>query len=136
VDQVSVRVDKQLQDENARLKKLVAELSLDKAIPQDIAVKRLRAKDVVSVLNRLVARRRAPTFLFADNGSAFSGRLLDMWAYHYRVQIDVSRPGKPTDNQLHRDVQWIVQGRMSEFAVVRIACRGQARDRSMAPRLQ
>ena len=30
---------KQLQDENARLKKLVAELSLDKAILQDVAAK-------------------------------------------------------------------------------------------------
>jgi putative transposase len=59
---------------------------------------RLRAEDVVSVLNRLVAQRRAPRFLFADNGSEFSGRLLDMWAYHYKVQIDFSRPGKPTDN--------------------------------------
>ena len=28
---------KQLQEENVRLKKLVAELSLDKAIPQDVA---------------------------------------------------------------------------------------------------
>ncbi|KVP33121.1 transposase [Burkholderia ubonensis] len=34
-----VRDLKQLQDENARLKKLVAELSLDKAILQDIAAK-------------------------------------------------------------------------------------------------
>ncbi len=40
--------------------------------------KRLRAEDVVSVLNRLVAQRRAPRFLFADNGSEFSGRLLDI----------------------------------------------------------
>jgi putative transposase len=60
--------------------------------------KRLRAEDVVSVLNRLVAQRRAPRFLFTDNGSEFSGRLMDMWAYHYKVQIDFSRPGKPTDN--------------------------------------
>jgi putative transposase len=59
---------------------------------------RLRAEDVVSVLNKLVAQRRAPRFLFADNGSEFSGRVLDMWAYHYKVQIDFSRPGKPTDN--------------------------------------
>ncbi|BBP98360.1 hypothetical protein BSFA1_34890 [Burkholderia sp. SFA1] len=35
-----VRKLKQLQDENARLKKLVAELSLDKAILQDIATKK------------------------------------------------------------------------------------------------
>lgn len=31
---------RQLQDENARMKKLVAELSLDKAILQDVAAKK------------------------------------------------------------------------------------------------
>ena len=36
-----VRELKLLQDENARLKELVAELSLDKAILQDVAAKRL-----------------------------------------------------------------------------------------------
>lgn len=35
-----VREFKQLQDENARLKRLVAELSLDKAILQDVASKK------------------------------------------------------------------------------------------------
>lgn len=35
-----VRELKQLQDENARLKELVAELSLDKAILQDVAAKK------------------------------------------------------------------------------------------------
>ena len=37
-----VRELKQLQDENARLKKLVADLSLDKAILQDVATKNWR----------------------------------------------------------------------------------------------
>jgi len=37
-----VRELKQLQDENGRLKKLVAELSLDKAILQDVATKNWR----------------------------------------------------------------------------------------------
>lgn len=60
--------------------------------------KRLRAEDVVSVLNRLVAQRRVPRFLFADNGSEFSGLLLDMWAYHHKMHIDFSRPGRRTDN--------------------------------------
>jgi len=36
--------------------------------------------------------------LFVDNGSEFTGRLMDMWAYHHQVRIDFSRPGKPTDN--------------------------------------
>lgn len=44
------------------------------------------------------AARRAPGYLFADNGSEFTGHLVDLWAYHHGVRIDFSRPGKPTDN--------------------------------------
>lgn len=60
--------------------------------------KRLGAEHVVASLNRLVMQRCAPRYLLADNGSEFSGRLLDLWAYHHQVRIDFSRPGKPTDN--------------------------------------
>jgi putative transposase len=59
---------------------------------------RLRGEHVVEVCNRLVAQRRAPKRIFVDNGSGFSGRLMDLWAYHHGVRIDFSRPGKPTDN--------------------------------------
>lgn len=59
---------------------------------------RLRGEHVVEACNRLVAQRRAPKRIFVDNGSEFSGRLLDLWAYHHGVRIDFSRPGKPTDN--------------------------------------
>jgi putative transposase len=31
-------------------------------------------------------------------GPEFSGRLLDQWAHLNGVEIDFSRPGKPTDN--------------------------------------
>jgi len=58
----------------------------------------LRGEDVVGVCNRLVAQRWAPKRIFVDNGSEFSGRLMDLWAYHHGVRIDFSRPGKPTDN--------------------------------------
>lgn len=58
----------------------------------------LRGADVVKTLNRLVAQRGKPKFLFADNGAEFTGRLLDLWAYHQGTRIDFSRPGKPTDN--------------------------------------
>ena len=58
----------------------------------------LRGEHVVAVLNRLAAQRQAPKYLFVDNGSEFSGRLLDLWAYHCNARIDFSRPGKPTDN--------------------------------------
>lgn len=59
---------------------------------------RLRGEDVVAVLNRLVYRHGAPRHLFADNGGEFTGRLVDLWAYHHGVRMDFSRPGKPTDN--------------------------------------
>ena len=59
---------------------------------------RLRGEHVVEVLNRLVAERGAPKYLFADNGAEFTGHLVDLWAYHHGTRIDFSRPGKPTDN--------------------------------------
>jgi putative transposase len=59
---------------------------------------RLRGEDVVAALNRIVGKRSAPKYLFVDNGSEFSGQLLDLWAYHHQAKIDFSRPGKPTDN--------------------------------------
>lgn len=58
----------------------------------------LRADHVIDVCNRIAAVRGAPVRVFVDNGSEFSGRLLDLWAYHHKVRIDFSRPGKPTDN--------------------------------------
>jgi putative transposase len=65
----------------------------------DIAVgQRLRAENVVDVCNRLVAQRGAPVRIFVDNGSEFSGRVFDLWAYHHKAAIDFNRPGKPTDN--------------------------------------
>jgi putative transposase len=59
---------------------------------------RLGGEHVVAALNRLAAQRGRPRVLFMDNGSEFTGRLLDLWAYHHKVQLDFSRPGKPTDN--------------------------------------
>jgi len=52
----------------------------------------------VQVLNRLTVQRGAPTWLFCDNGSEFCSQLVDLWAYQHQLQIDFSRPGKPTDN--------------------------------------
>ena len=57
-----------------------------------------RAFDVVQELDRLVGGRGRPKTLKVDNGPEFAGRLLDQWAYLNGVEIDFSRPGKPTDN--------------------------------------
>ena len=50
------------------------------------------------LLNRLKLERGVPKVLFCDNGSAFTGQMMDLWAYQNGVKIDFSRPGKPTDN--------------------------------------
>ena len=57
-----------------------------------------RAYQVVDELDRLVRARGKPRAIRVDNGSEFAGRLLDQWAYLNKVELDFSRPGKPTDN--------------------------------------
>ena len=60
--------------------------------------KQLRGEDVVSTLQRLKASRGTPKHIVCDNGSEFASRIMDLWAYGNKVQIDFTRPGKPTDN--------------------------------------
>jgi putative transposase len=53
---------------------------------------------VVAALNRIRESGRVPGILFCDNGSELTNQILDLWAYHNKVKIEFSRPGKPTDN--------------------------------------
>ena len=53
---------------------------------------------VVEVLDCLKRERGAPQTIRCDNGPEFAGRALDQWAYFNGVELDFSRPGKPTDN--------------------------------------
>jgi len=57
-----------------------------------------RGGDVVGALNQIRQKRGTPKLLFCDNGSEFTSQRMDLWAYHNQVQIDFSRPGKPTGN--------------------------------------
>ena len=55
--------------------------------------------DVVAVLERINALRGVvPKRIQCDNGSEFSAKAMDQWAYDNQVTLDFSRPGKPTDN--------------------------------------
>jgi putative transposase len=54
--------------------------------------------DVAATLSRIVAQRGAPRFVRCDNGTEFVSKAVDQWAYWNKVEIDFSRPGKPTDN--------------------------------------
>ena len=57
----------------------------------------LGAEDVVRTLEEIATKRGAPSGIQCDNGSEFSGRLTDMWAYQRSVKMMFSRPGnQPT----------------------------------------
>ena len=50
------------------------------------------------MLNQAVAGFGQPRSIRVDNGSQFTSREFDLWAYANGVILDFSRPGKPTDN--------------------------------------
>ena len=53
---------------------------------------------VAGTLGRIPRRRGNPKTIRVDNGPEFTSRALDQWAYLNGVELDFSRPGKPTDN--------------------------------------
>jgi putative transposase len=58
----------------------------------------LKGEDVVNTLKRIAAQRGLPVTVKVDNGSEFISKVMDKWAYERGVELDFSRPGKPTDN--------------------------------------
>jgi putative transposase len=57
-----------------------------------------RGSDVAQVLTRVGIQRGLPTTITVDNGTEFTSKALDHWAYKNRLKLDYTRPGKPTDN--------------------------------------
>lgn len=57
-----------------------------------------RGVDVADVLSELGSVRKLPERINVDNGTEFTSKALDHWAYWNGVELDFSRPGKPTDN--------------------------------------
>jgi putative transposase len=58
------------------------------------------AHKVVEVLMHVGKGRKLPRTIRVDNGPEFISKVLDQWAYLNGVELDFSRPGKPTDNGL------------------------------------
>ncbi|MGH1574240.1 DDE-type integrase/transposase/recombinase [Methylobacterium sp. P31] len=82
-----------------------------------------RAFQVTEALDALVRLRGRPKSLRVDNGPEFAGRMLDQWADLNGVEIDFSRPGKPTDNANKRGLQRPPAGGVPECLVVPVAGR-------------
>jgi len=58
----------------------------------------IKGYDILAVLDRLLKHRGKPKTIRVDNGSEFTSKAMDQWAYFNKVELDFSRPGKPTDN--------------------------------------
>jgi putative transposase len=61
---------------------------------------RFTGADVATTLDGIALERAVPGTIALDNGTEFTSRALDHWAYWHRVQLDFGRPGKPGDNAL------------------------------------
>jgi len=61
---------------------------------------RIGGHKVVDVLMQVGKERKLPNRIRVDNGPEFISKALDQWAYLNGVQLDFSRPGKPSDNGL------------------------------------
>ncbi|MDX2192269.1 MAG: DDE-type integrase/transposase/recombinase [Gemmatimonadales bacterium] len=59
---------------------------------------RLSGNDVAAALDRAIAEHGTPRSITCDHGTEFMSRALEDWAFQRGVQLDVTRPGKPTDN--------------------------------------
>jgi putative transposase len=68
-----------------------------RARPFELA-SRLPGDDDVAVLEAIAKQRGTPQSIRVDNGPEFVSKSLDCWTYFQGVELDFSRPGKPTDN--------------------------------------
>ena len=57
-----------------------------------------RGHDLVETLEQATREQGAPPCIRVDNAPEFISHDLNLWAYTRGVQLDFSRPGKPTDN--------------------------------------
>lgn len=62
------------------------------------AGQRIRGIEVVQTLEKITKYTGLPKRIKVDNGPEFISKDFDRWAYWNKVELDFSRPGKPTDN--------------------------------------
>ena len=60
----------------------------------------LTGQSVVQALTTQAMKGIKSKSITMDHGTEFTSRALDVWAWNYGVELDFTRPGKPTDNGL------------------------------------
>lgn len=58
----------------------------------------IKGNDIVALLEQIKSLRGVPRIIRCDNSPESVSKILDKWAYENKVELDFSRPGKPTDN--------------------------------------
>jgi putative transposase len=59
---------------------------------------RLTGDSVVAAQSRVASTAGLPASITVDHGTEITSKALDLWAWQNQVQLDFTRPGKPTDN--------------------------------------
>ena len=55
-------------------------------------------RDAVAALDRVLQLEGGPASITLDHGIEFMSKALEAWVFDRGVQLDFTRPGKPTDN--------------------------------------
>lgn len=58
----------------------------------------LTGRAVVAAVERVTATTGCPVSITVDHGTEFMSKALEAWAFYRGVQLDCTRPGKPTDH--------------------------------------
>lgn len=58
----------------------------------------LSGEKVAAALDKVLLLRGAPESITVDNGTEFTSKALDHWAYKNGVHLDFIRPGRPVEN--------------------------------------
>lgn len=62
------------------------------------AARSFTSTSVTAILDRLILERRKPDVITLDNGTEFTSKRFDAWAYSSQIKLDFIRPGKPVEN--------------------------------------
>lgn len=97
----------------------------------------IRCARVVEILSQRVSMHGAPCYLRSDNGPQFVSRAILKWAADNGMDMALSDPGKPWQNERRgRKLQRQVPRRMPESEMVQESPGGEGGDRTVAAPLQ